>query len=105
MHKYVCRIVMVGIFTLVSVGCACANIAVASKAYVDQIVASLTHPQSDWAQTDETANDFIKNKPDIDAIISALESKADSTDPRFDTIPTTAPTDTPPEGRVYIWFN
>lgn len=97
---------------------------VASRGYVDQIVNALAEKQSDWAQTDSTQPDYIKNKPDIytkaevDALVAnqvdaytktevdnLLNNKADTTDVRFTTIPTTAPSGTPPSGQVFIWFN
>lgn len=31
-------------------------------------IVGLPSPRSDWNQTDETKADFIKNKPDIDAL-------------------------------------
>ena len=43
-----------------------ANAVVASKAYVDAIVGAIAVPvQSDWNQSDNTAADYIRNKPDI----------------------------------------
>jgi len=36
---------------------------IASKSYVDSIIAGLANVQSDWNQTDSAANDYIKNKP------------------------------------------
>lgn len=32
-------------------------------------------PQSDWNQTDETASDYIKNKPDVDGLKTELQTK------------------------------
>lgn len=104
---------------------------IASISYVDSIVNSLK-VQSDWNQTDSTAIDYIKNKPNIPdvaaveytanktttiddtstdtqyptarAVNSALATKAASDDIRFNTIPTTRPSGTPPSGQVFIWF-
>ena len=97
---------------------------VASVGYVNQIVDALAVKQSDWNQTDSTQPDYIKNKPDVytkaqvDALVanqvdaytksevdSLLGNKADTTDVRFTTIPTSAPSGTPPSGQVFIWFN
>lgn len=85
-----------------------AEVSVASKAYVDEIVNSITQTQSDWNQTDETAVDFINNKPDVmtrNEINESLETKADADDVRFSTIPSSMPSGTPPEGQVFIWFD
>lgn len=35
-----------------------------------QLVGALKTPQSDWAQTDETQLDYIKNKPDIETMVA-----------------------------------
>ena len=105
----------------------CASVAranIASRGYVNQIVDALAAKQSDWNQTDSTQPDFIKNKPDVytkaqvDALVanqvdsytkaevdSLLGNKADINDVRFQTIPTSAPSGTPPSGQVYICFN
>lgn len=32
------------------------------------------NPRPDWAQTDEAKADYIKNKPDIDALIQRIEA-------------------------------
>ena len=105
---------------------------IASAGYVNEIVDALKI-QSDWAQSDPAALDYIKNKPQIPsvdaveyvankvsqisasatdsqypsaaAVRSALDTKADTDDVRFNTISTTAPTGTPPAGQVFIWFN
>ncbi len=85
-----------------------AEMAVASKSYVDQIVSGLSQKQVDWNQTDESAADFIKNKPDVmirDEVETALTTKADVDDVRFTTVPSTEPEGNPPEGQVFIWFN
>lgn len=36
----------------------------ADKNYVDEQLTILAEKQADWSQTDETAPDYIKNKPD-----------------------------------------
>ena len=105
---------------------------IASAGYVNEIVDALKI-QSDWAQSDPGALDYIKNKPQIPsvdaveyvankvsqisasatdsqypsaaAVRSALDTKADTDDVRFNTISTTVPTGTPPAGQVFIWFN
>lgn len=105
---------------------------IASAGYVREIVNAL-RVQPDWNQTDASASDYIKNKPQIPsvdaveyvankvsqisasatdsqypsaaAVRSALDTKADTDDVRFNTISTTAPTGTPPAGQVFIWFN
>lgn len=105
---------------------------IASAGYVREIVDAL-RVQPDWNQTDASASDYIKNKPQIPsvdaveyvankvsqisasatdsqypsaaAVRSALDTKADTDDVRFNTISTTAPTGTPPAGQVFIWFN
>lgn len=105
---------------------------IASAGYVREIVNALM-VQPDWNQTDASASDYIKNKPQIPsvdaveyvankvsqisasatdsqypsaaAVRSALDTKADTDDVRFNTISTTAPTGTPPAGQVFIWFN
>ena len=105
---------------------------IASAGYVREIVDAL-RVQPDWNQTDASASDYIKNKPQIPsvdaveyvankvdvispnasetqypsvrAVNDALSAKADSDDVRFNTISTTAPTGTPPAGQVFIWFN
>lgn len=77
--------------------------------------------KSDWTQTEETEPNYIKNKPEIvsniisdqtfpdttipnaNAVKNALKSKADTTDTRFDTIPTKMPNITPENGRALIW--
>lgn len=38
-----------------------------------QIVGALKIPQSDWNQTDDTQMDYIKNKPDYDALVERVE--------------------------------
>lgn len=109
-----------------------ARASIASAGYVNEIVDALKI-QSDWAQSDPGALDYIKNKPQIPsvdaveyvankvsqisasatdsqypsaaAVRSALDTKADTDDVRFNTISTTAPTGTPPAGQVFIWFN
>ena len=109
-----------------------ARASIASAGYVNEIVDALKI-QSDWAQSDPAALDYIKNKPQIPsvdaveyvankvsqisasvtdsqypsaaAVRSALDTKADTDDVRFNTISTTAPTGTPPAGQVFIWFN
>lgn len=81
---------------------------IASKSYVDAIVAGINQKQANWAQTDSTAPDYIQNKPDIisrEELNTELEKKADADDVRFDTIPTEEPQGTPPAGQVFIWFN
>ncbi|MBO5834270.1 MAG: hypothetical protein J6R22_04940 [Alphaproteobacteria bacterium] len=53
---------------------------IASKSYVDAIVASINQKQANWAQTDSTASDYIANKPDIytkTEIDDKLDNKAD----------------------------
>lgn len=105
---------------------------IASAGYVREIVNAL-RVQPDWNQTDASASDYIKNKPDVPAsdvveyiankvdVISpnapetqypsvravndALSTKADSDDVRFNTISTTQPDGVPPAGQVFIWFN
>lgn len=105
---------------------------IASAGYVREIVNAL-RVQPDWNQTDASASDYIKNKPQIPsvdaveyvankvsqisasatdsqypsaaAVRSALDTKADTDDVRFNTISTTVPTGTPPAGQVFIWFN
>lgn len=109
-----------------------ARASIASAGYVNEIVDALKI-QSDWAQSDPGALDYIKNKPQIPsvdaveyvankvsqisasatdsqypsaaAVRSALDAKADTDDVRFNTISTTVPTGTPPAGQVFIWFN
>lgn len=109
-----------------------ARASIASTGYVNEIVDALKI-QSDWAQSDPAALDYIKNKPQIPsvdaveyvankvsqisasatdsqypsaaAVRSALDTKADTDDVRFNTISTTVPTGTPPAGQVFIWFN
>lgn len=109
-----------------------ARASIASAGYVNEIVDALKI-QSDWAQSDPAALDYIKNKPQIPsvdaveyvankvsqisasatdsqypsaaAVRSALDTKADTDDVRFNTISTTVPTGTPPAGQVFIWFN
>lgn len=105
---------------------------IASAGYVNDIVSALD-VQSDWAQTDSNARDFIRNKPEIPspdaveyidnkvleisdsvtdnqypsarAVNNALSTKADVNDVRFNTVPTSQPVGTPPAGQVFIWFN
>ena len=115
---------------------ACFSVAyadMASTSYVQEIVNAIQVAQPDWAQTNENAPDFIKNKPDIPtadrveyvankttdinddstdaqyptarAVNASLATKADADDVRFNTISTTQPIGTPPAGQVYIWFN
>lgn len=121
------------VFIMCSVGwISGATADIASAGYVNEIVDALKI-QSDWAQSDPAALDYIKNKPQIPsvdaveyvenkvsqisasatdsqypsaaAVRSALDTKADTDDVRFNTISTTAPTGTPPAGQVFIWFN
>lgn len=106
------------------VGTTAVHANLASRGYVDQIVDALAAKQSDWNQTDTTQPDYIKNKPDIytkaevDALVTnqvdaytkaevdtLLNNKANTNDVRFTTIPTSAPSGTPPSGQVFIWFN
>lgn len=116
--------------------CAYSSVAyadIASVSYVQGIVNAIQGVQPDWAQTDESAPGFIKNKPDIPAadsveyvankttdindnstdaqyptaraVNASLATKADADDVRFYTISTTQPSGTPPAGQMYIWFN
>lgn len=81
---------------------------IASRGYVDQIVAALAEKQSDWNQTDTTQPDYIKNKPDVYTkaeVNTMLNNKADTTDVRFLTIPTSAPSGTAPSGQAFVWVN
>lgn len=92
----------------VSVEMAFGQVQIASKAYVDEIVSAIEVAQSDWNQTDSRAADYIQNKPDIYTkaeVDVALDTKADSDDIRFSTVPSTEPSGTPPSGQVFIWFN
>lgn len=98
---------------------------IATKAYVDSMV---TNVQADWGQDNPSSNDYIKNKPQniqitdnmatdleadnsenkypsVGAVNTALENKADVDDVRFNTVSTTQPNGTPPEGQVFIWFS
>ena len=123
---------LMAFFVLLGLWCRGALADLASVGYVNEIVDALKI-QSDWAQSDPAALDYIKNKPQIPsvdaveyvankvsqisasatdsqypsaaAVRSALATKADTDDVRFNTISTTAPTGTPPAGQVFIWFN
>ncbi len=117
-------------FVLLFNGTALADIA--STTYVSEIV-DVLNTQSDWAQTDENAPNYIKNKPVVPstdsveyvsnkiqkisdtstenqypsaiAVREALKEKADLNDDKFNSIPTSQPSGLPPDGRVFIWFN
>ena len=87
---------------------ASATAEIASKAYVNQIVASIKETQANWTETDTNSPAFIQNKPDVytkTQVDELLDTKASQDDVRFNTVPTTEPTGNPPEGQVYIWFN
>ena len=57
-----------------------------SKTKIVQLLGGLNIPQSDWSQTDETAVDYIKNKPDIDGIVDDLNVRIDETKESINTI-------------------
>ena len=44
----------------------------ADKSYVDEQLTILAEKQADWSQTDETAPDYIKNKPTDNDILAEL---------------------------------
>lgn len=48
------------------------SVLVGDTAVSDQINEALLNNQSDWEQTDETAPDFIKNKPDEDDALELI---------------------------------
>ena len=129
------RGILISIAVTMAVAVVPANAELASVEYVSGIVAALqkdTSPQADWKQTDSTAPDFIKNKPEFPdvsemervsnrvtevtsastdaqypsarAVNNAIETRAPADDVRFNTISTTRPTGTPPAGQVFIWF-
>ena len=50
-------------------------------------------------------NSTAEQYPSAAAVNNALGQKADVDDVRFNTIPTTQPSGTPPAGHVFIWFN
>ena len=62
------RGILISIAVTMAVAVVPANAELASVEYVSGIVAALqkdTSPQADWKQTDSTAPDFIKNKPEF----------------------------------------
>ncbi len=75
--KYIKSAIFFVILTFVTPAAFAAdNVTIASKAYVDSIIASFASTQSDWAQTDDTKQDYIKNKPSF--ATSEQGDKADS---------------------------
>ena len=122
-------------FVLLGLGCRGALADLASAGYVNEIVDALRVQsdwnQTDAGALDYIKNkpeipsvDVVNNlaqvvgndttglvksvadlQTDVSEINNSLGQKADVDDVRFNTIPTTQPSGTPPAGHVFIWFN
>ncbi len=106
MYKFMLSVIAFGIF------CNVAHADVASVQYVNAT-------KSDWNEVNENSPRYIANKPKITesisdastngeiptakAVSSAIESKANQTDVKFDSIPTSRPASPASNGRALIW--
>ncbi len=127
--SFVFCILLWGVFTPL-----CARASLASKGYVDEIVSAITDTVASKADFDAHVADFdnphavSKAQVGLENVKNLDQTNADNLssgmvaydllpvgdvagtivagdDVRFRTIPNVAPTGSPPEGQVWIWFD